>query len=279
VSESGQSRPKLRAKDSDREAVIEVLNTAFVEGQLDRVEHQRRVDAALGAPTVGSLSALTADLQLSQQVLYDLSARGIVELVPVTVPEPKTKLVWDKRRLAVLAAVLLGLGGCVVTGTAILQPDNGPGAPPPILRAQPLASVIDGAYLDDFVRAYEARFHTTLVVSVESADQGLRVLVPAVGSASRSTVYRYDGERFTKLAGTSATAEPTIDLADLDTARIGGLPDRAVQELGSAPPLVIHELIGRTTHGPGVQVEVRGANGKTITMTADTQGRVTSTSP
>ena len=53
VSETGQDRPPLRAKDSDRDAVIDALNGAFVEGQLDQTEHQRRVDLALAARPSG----------------------------------------------------------------------------------------------------------------------------------------------------------------------------------------------------------------------------------
>jgi hypothetical protein len=280
VSDSGQSRPSLRAKDSDREAVIEALAGAFVEGQLDPVEHQRRVDVALAAPTVGSLSMLTVDLQLSQQTLYDLSARGIVTLVPVTTPEPKMKLVWDKRRLAILAIVLLGLGGCLGITTAISQQDSDSrfGAGPPIMRAQPVASVINKPYLDRFVRAYEAKFHNTLVVSVVTDAQGLRVVVPAVGSATRSSVYSYDGVRFAKESGTSPSTQ-AVDLADLDTARTSAVVNRAADELGVQDPRQVDVLIGQTAHGPGVRVTVHQSGGGTSTMTTDLRGRVTSTSP
>jgi hypothetical protein len=277
VSES-QSRPPLRAKDADRDAVIEVLNGAFVEGQLDQMELQRRVDLALAAPTVGSLSVLTADLQLSQRVLYDLSARGIVALVPVTTPEPKMKLVWDRRRLAVLAVAVLGLGGCLGISTAISQQGTGSGsaAPPPITRAQPVASVIDKPYLDDFVRAYEARFHSTLVVSVETDGQVLRVVAPVAGSA-RSSVYSYDGVRFVKESATSPTTR-AVDLAHLDTARVSAVASRAADELGVQDPQQVDVLIGQTDHGPGVRVTVRASDGGTSTMTTDLGGRVTSTS-
>jgi len=56
----GQGR--LRASHADRERVIEVLKTAFVEERLDRDEFDLRVGRALASRTYADLAVLTADI-------------------------------------------------------------------------------------------------------------------------------------------------------------------------------------------------------------------------
>jgi hypothetical protein len=52
----------LRASDSDRDKVTEVLHTAYAEGRIDTDEHSDRVQAAISAKTFADLVPLTADL-------------------------------------------------------------------------------------------------------------------------------------------------------------------------------------------------------------------------
>lgn len=56
----GQGR--LRASHADRELVIEVLKTAFVQGRLDGDEFDLRVGRALASQTYADLAAVTADI-------------------------------------------------------------------------------------------------------------------------------------------------------------------------------------------------------------------------
>jgi hypothetical protein len=53
---------RLRASHADREQVIDVLKAAFVHGQLDRDEFDRRVGRALASRTYADLAALSADI-------------------------------------------------------------------------------------------------------------------------------------------------------------------------------------------------------------------------
>lgn len=53
---------RLRASDRDRNAVNEVLTTAFAEGRLTKDEYDERVGQLYAARTYGELDALTADL-------------------------------------------------------------------------------------------------------------------------------------------------------------------------------------------------------------------------
>ncbi|MQY32183.1 hypothetical protein SRB17_01250 [Streptomyces sp. RB17] len=54
--------PDLRASDSDRERVAEVLRDALAEGRLDMEEFEERLEAAYKARTYGELAPLTRDL-------------------------------------------------------------------------------------------------------------------------------------------------------------------------------------------------------------------------
>ena len=55
-------RGRLRASHADREQAIEVLKTAFVQGQLDRDEFDLRVGRVLASLTYAGLATLTADI-------------------------------------------------------------------------------------------------------------------------------------------------------------------------------------------------------------------------
>lgn len=55
-------RGHLRASRADREQVIDVLKTAFVQDRLDRDEFDDRVGQALAARTYAELAALTGDI-------------------------------------------------------------------------------------------------------------------------------------------------------------------------------------------------------------------------
>jgi hypothetical protein len=56
------AKPELRASDADREAVVERLRTAAMEGRLDAEELEERVSAAYGARWESELERLTADV-------------------------------------------------------------------------------------------------------------------------------------------------------------------------------------------------------------------------
>ncbi|UNO41837.1 DUF1707 domain-containing protein [Streptomyces sp. MST-110588] len=57
--------PELRASDTDRERVAEILREALAEGRLAMEEFDERLDAAYKARTFGELRPLTADLPQS----------------------------------------------------------------------------------------------------------------------------------------------------------------------------------------------------------------------
>ncbi len=90
----GQGR--LRASDADREQVIDMLKTAFVQGRLDRDEFDLRVGRALASRTCANLAALTADIP--------------ARLARARPPEPARESVSKKAVVAVAAATAAFVG-------------------------------------------------------------------------------------------------------------------------------------------------------------------------
>jgi Domain of unknown function (DUF1707) len=92
-------RAWMRASDADREQVIDVLKTAFVEGRLAKDELDLRVGQVLASRTYADLGALTADIPTG----------------PVRAPSPNPARKPAGVPLAVRGAVGLMCAGAVLT--------------------------------------------------------------------------------------------------------------------------------------------------------------------
>lgn len=62
IQEATVTQPELRAADTDRAAVAELLGEALRDGRLTVAEYDDRLAAAYGARTLGDLAPLTGDL-------------------------------------------------------------------------------------------------------------------------------------------------------------------------------------------------------------------------
>jgi len=94
---AGAGGQGLRTSRADREQVVDVLKTAFVQGRLDRDEFGLRVDRALVSPTYADLAAITADIP--------------ARLARARPPEPARESVSKKAVLAMTGATgaLIGI--------------------------------------------------------------------------------------------------------------------------------------------------------------------------
>jgi uncharacterized membrane protein len=95
----------LRASDTDREQLVDVLKAAFSEGRLDQDEYTARMDQAYSAKTYGELRGLVADLPGP---------------VPPAVPYQYTRYpVMKPANSMAVASMVLGLATPLVGLTAI----------------------------------------------------------------------------------------------------------------------------------------------------------------
>lgn len=93
-----------RAKDSDRNDICQILDTALSEGQLSMAEHGERVKAATTAMTLGDLRALVSDLQ---------TENAPVQLPTLKKPRlggPSASAGWGFRAAVAGVLVTLGIG-------------------------------------------------------------------------------------------------------------------------------------------------------------------------
>ena len=91
----GPGRSRLRASDADRERVIDILKTAYVQGRLTSVELAERAGDAFAARTYADLAVITADIPDSPVLLPPLPAPA------------RTVRARDKKAAAVVALVLI----------------------------------------------------------------------------------------------------------------------------------------------------------------------------
>jgi hypothetical protein len=91
----GPGRSRLRACDADRERVIDILKTAFVQGRLTSQELGERVGEALASRTYADLAAITTDIPDTPVLLPPLPAPA------------RTVRARDKKAAAVVALVLV----------------------------------------------------------------------------------------------------------------------------------------------------------------------------
>jgi hypothetical protein len=98
------AKPDLRASDADREAAVDRLREAALEGRLDADELESRLAAAYGARTCSELTALTADVTPPPDPLVFLRPAGRVNsLSIVSVVAGLLWLAWLGSLVAIVA--------------------------------------------------------------------------------------------------------------------------------------------------------------------------------
>lgn len=108
-----------RARDADRQHAVDLIDDAFVDGQLTQADHELRVERALSAVTVDELEALVRDLQSPPDAV-------------AASPRPRRR----GRLVAAVAAVLV-IGGAVW----LWSTDDESASPAPVVQAQPAEPV------------------------------------------------------------------------------------------------------------------------------------------
>ncbi len=69
MNDNGGDRGKLRASDTDRDHVVELLNVAYSEGRLSKDEYDGRLENAFSARTYADLDQIVTDLPIARTVM------------------------------------------------------------------------------------------------------------------------------------------------------------------------------------------------------------------
>jgi Domain of unknown function (DUF1707) len=99
---SGPRDRRLRVGDAEREAVAEILRREHVNGRLDAIEFQERLDGSLTAKTYADLDALVADLPADNP------------------PARRREFAWMPRPSALAFFPLLVIAAIVASGGRVL---------------------------------------------------------------------------------------------------------------------------------------------------------------
>ena len=224
----------FRASDADRERYVDVIETAYVDGQLGDQDRELRVSRALTAETLDELDLLTRDLQNQPVpvVVRRTPAPQVVQPAPVAAPEPvqwpvppRTGLFPPKAIWFVVASVF-GLS-LVALMSAPQEPESVFGetevstidwedryvAPDPGFRMK----VGD---IREMVAAYEAELGTRQAHEVVLRPKQVVVLVPADADRQGLERWSWNGS-WTRVGSTQVDgSRPLVDLGTIDAGRL-----------------------------------------------------------
>lgn len=199
---------RTRARQSDRDAVVDALSAAYADGQIGADAHAVRVSSALAAGRVSDLVAVLGDLQVPPD-------HPAVRLLAPQVPDRRSH--GPRRRSGRWLAVLVAAGVVVVgvpVGILALADDDEPRVPEPMMTADAIETM---------VADIDTEFGTTEVVSVEMHRDFSYVMLPTDDGLPRHETWTYDppGGFSDWPGGNLPEADPDlVDLSDLDAARL-----------------------------------------------------------
>ena len=212
----------FRARDADRDRYVDVIEAAYVDGQLGEQDRELRVSRALVAETLDELEGLTRDLQNRP---VPASPRTSTPVAPGPARQAVPSSISAGKVLGTAAAVLVGLGVLAVlaAGQSAQQPSEY-SMPTPRGMTGSVDSpgfTLKAASVRDFVDSYQARFGSLEPYEVTFFPRRVVVQVPLPGPSPRFEVWSWAGT-WTKDADQSALVEPhaRVDLADLDADRL-----------------------------------------------------------
>ena len=76
MSDNDGDRGRLRASDTDRDRVVELLSVAYSEGRLSKDEYDGRLENAFSARTYADLDQIVTDLPVAREMAVARSPRS-----------------------------------------------------------------------------------------------------------------------------------------------------------------------------------------------------------
>jgi hypothetical protein len=209
----------FRARDADRDRYVDVIEAAYVDGQLGEQDRELRVSRALVAETLAELEGLTRDLQNRP---VPASPRTPTPAAPAPARPALRPGISAGKVLGTAAAALAGLGivAVLAAGQSAQQPSEY-SVPTPRVMTSSTGFTMKAASVRELVGSYEARFGSLEAYEVTFFPHRVVVQVPLPGPSPRFEVWSWDGT-WTKDADQAALVEPhaRVDLGDLDAGRL-----------------------------------------------------------
>ncbi len=221
----------FRAKDADRDRFVELIEAAYVDGQIGDADRELRIGRALSAETLDELQTLTRDLQVPAGLTVpSLSSSSS----PARVAAPS--------RQRHVAGVVVGLGMFVVllvvgvTAVVALFAVAGetervtsqgvdPASPVRSAQATPVESApsfsMTEAQVRRFLTAYEQQFGTAEAYEVSFFPDRVQAQVPVRGSRPRMERWTWNGGWRQDTTATAVTGpSQRVDAGAIDVRRM-----------------------------------------------------------
>ena len=245
----------FRAKDADRDRFVELIEAAYVDGQIGDADREFRIGRALSAETLDELRTLTRDLQLPPGTVVPSAAPGAAR--PATGTRRATGVL-----VALVAFVVLVVGG--VTAVVALAMFAGSGetdsatstvsgsavpVPEEVVEQEPAAAPsfeMTARQVRAFLRAYEDQFGTLDVYEAGFYPERVGVQVPVRGSRPRMERWSWTGEWRQDTEASRVTGPDNIvDLGSVDVRRMFANIDTARKTLNVQRGKLTHVLVNR----------------------------------
>jgi Domain of unknown function (DUF1707) len=253
----------FRAKDSDRDRFVELIEAAYVDGQLGAEDRDLRVSRALSAETLDELRTLTRDLQ---------PPAGGVPAVPARTAGHPRRLLGVVLLLGVVVAVLgIGVAALVLFASVDTATDTSSSVevesalaePVPVEAGAEPTFEMTPAGVRGFVRAYEREFGTLDTYEVGLYPARVGVQAPVRGTRPRMERWTWDGA-WRQDTDASAVRGPggTIDLGTLDVRRLFANITTARRTLDVPGGKLSHVLVHDWSEEPTVNIYVASSFGE-----------------
>lgn len=280
---AAMSEARKRARDADRDQIVDAIESAFVDGQLTDAEREERVTQALRAKTLGELRSLVRDLQTDQALSESPGAEsphpgpadpGPPEPGPHPARRPRapqTRPTWLGRRSLLIAG---GAGVGLVAVSAGVWLWRG--------FSRPDFTTPKG--FATFLAEYRAKFETLDTLKVVLYPDYAVVDVPLRGSAPRHESWTFRDDSWSEFADPSVNSA-SVALVHLDEVNAEAWPAlirRAKHTLNVEDPNSLYLVIDYWTvfdDAPRVSIVVSNTYGETGILETSLAGDVVTSQP
>lgn len=213
--------PQKRARDADRDAAIEVVESAYADGQISQPDYDLRVDRLLRAHTVGEVQQLVGDLRRDP----DEQVTDVVEAVTgdSVAPPPSVRRPTPTPGAGPHLGRVLGVVATVVIGgilVAVLLPfwllsrgDDGVATGPVGLGDK--VSLVTAEGYDVFTQALEEQTGSREAFSVVLYPGYAVVDVPVDASSQREFSWYFNGD-WSEFAGAGTSTDERFSVDQVD---------------------------------------------------------------
>lgn len=250
----------FRAKDADRDRSVELIEAAYVDGQIGDADRELRVGRALSAETLDELQTLTRDLQPPAGVVVPTTT---AVTSTTSTPAPRTGaslvprfvggfLVLSLVSVAVFIAIvattlLVSLGGESSESDGVTTIESVPAEPEISVDEVSAPSFeMTAPQVRQFLRAYEEQFGTLDVYEAGFYPDRVGVQVPVRSSRPRMERWSWTGEWRQDTEASRVTGpDGIVDLGTVDVRRLFANIDTARKTLDVQRGKLTHVLVHR----------------------------------